>query len=243
MDERRARLHAFTRIQDRRQRLELHLDQAQRALGDLLRLGRDRRDAIADKPHLAVQADEVQRAGDGVRLARGGEHDARHILVGQHRMDAGQGARLADVDALDPAVCDGAVQDLAHQHPAHLDVGNKGGLALGQLDSIDFLFRHADVPRLGCGRDDQLGQINLHLRVRPWTEGLKRLGCFRRGLRQLHQVDRWVQAADHRRGFFAAQPGSRAQHRLNRADVARAAAQHAGERLAHLVLSRVEILL
>ena len=141
------------------------------------------------------------------------------------------------------AVCDRAVQDFADQHAAHLDVGDERGLALGQLDRVDLRLRHADVPGLGRRREDQLGQIDLHLRVRPRAGGLRRLDRFRRGLRQFHQVDRWVQAADHRRGFLAAQPGGRAQHRLHRPDVAGAAAQHAGERLAHLGLGGIRILL
>ena len=238
MDDRRARLHAVARVEHRGQLLELDFDQRQRALGDLLGLGRDRGDPVAHVAHLAIQADEIQRAGDGVRLARGGEDHARHIEVGQHRMHAGQRARLADVDVFDGAVCDRAVQDFADQHAAHLDVGDERGLALGQLDRIDLRLRHADVPGLGRRREDQLGQIDLHLRVRPRAGGLRRLDRFRRGLRQFHQVDRRVQAADHRRGFLAAQPGGRAQHRLHRPDVAAAPAQHAGERLAHLVLGR-----
>ena len=76
----------------------------------------------------------------------------------------------------------------------------------------------------------------------PGPESLRRLDRFRRGLRQFHHVDRWIEATDHRRGFLAAQPGGRAQHRLNRPDVAGATAQNARKRLADLVLSRAEIL-
>jgi len=90
VDNRRAGRHRLARVQDRGQFLVLDLDQAERALRDFLALRRDRSHAVSDAAQLAVQAEEVQRAGDRVGLARGGVHHARDVRMGQHRMDAGQ---------------------------------------------------------------------------------------------------------------------------------------------------------
>ena len=147
VDDRRARFHGVAGIEDEGQFLVFHFDQRQGALGDFLGLGGHRGNPVAHETHLAIQADEIQRAGDRVGLARRGMHDAGDILIGQHRMDAGQRARLAHVNVLDEAVRDGAVEQLADQHAAHLHVGHKGRLALHQFDGVHLGFGRADVLR------------------------------------------------------------------------------------------------
>jgi hypothetical protein len=159
VDHRRAGGHALAGVEDGGQLLVFDLDQLQRALGDLLGLGGHRGHAIANVAHLAVQADEVQRAGDRVRLAGGRMHHARDVLVGEHRVHPRQGARFADVNPLDPAVGNGAVQQLADQHPAHLHVGSEGGLALRQLHRVQFRLCHTHVSGPG-GRHDHGGQLD-----------------------------------------------------------------------------------
>jgi len=59
---------------------------------------------------------------------------------------------------VDDAMGDRAVQDLADQHAAHLDVGSKGRLALRQLDAVHLRLSRADILSLGGRRNDQGGQ-------------------------------------------------------------------------------------
>ena len=126
------------------------------------------------KRTLRSRLNEVQRAGDRVGLAGGGVDDTRHVLVGQHGVHAGQRARLARVDALDAAVRDRAVQDLADQHAAHLDVVGEGRLALRQLDRVHLRLRHADVLGLAQWATTSFGRSTVSCVAVP--AGHRRLG-------------------------------------------------------------------
>ena len=114
---RRAGLHGCHRVKHGGQHLVLDLDQLQRLLQDLGRLGGDDGDAVADMAHLVVQADLVVGRRVGIALpARGIDH-ARHIHVGEHGMHAGQGACLGGIDTLDAGVGMGAGEQAAVKHP------------------------------------------------------------------------------------------------------------------------------
>jgi len=82
---------------------------------------------------------------------------ARHVLIGEHSVHAGQGPRLAHVNALDVAMRDRAVKQLAHQHAAQLEVRGEGRLTLHQLHGIHLGHRRAHMSGLD-GRHDDLGQ-------------------------------------------------------------------------------------
>ena len=69
---------------------------------------------------------------------------ARHVLMGQHGLDAGIGERLADVDALDAGMGDGGALDLAVQHAGQLDVAGIFGLARHLLQHVLALDALAD---------------------------------------------------------------------------------------------------
>ena len=61
--------------------------------------------------------------------------------MGEDGVHAGQGARLADVDALDQGVGVGAVEQHPDQHPAHLQVVGEGRVALHELERVDLRLR------------------------------------------------------------------------------------------------------
>jgi len=151
-------------------------------------------------------------------------------------------------------VRDRAVQQLADEHPAHLDVRYERGLALRQFDRVDLRLRRADIAVLR-GRNHQRGQRHAGLR------GHRRAGLRLHDLTGSHgqpvagggrhlprlvgqgQFGRRDAAWNGRRLLLPAQDRGGAQDGRHRLGVAGAAAQHARQRVAHFRLGRVGILL
>ena len=94
--------------------------------------------------HFVIETDLIVGRRIGVRLAAGGIAHARHILVVNHGMHAIQIARFAVIDIEDAGVGMGAGQQLAVEHAAHFKIIDEGGIALGQLEGVDFDFGFAD---------------------------------------------------------------------------------------------------
>ena len=250
----RARLHRFTRIQQPRQQLVLHVNQLQRLVSDLFCLRRHKCHPVAHEAHLIIQRERVQRPRDRVRLPGGRVDHTWNILVGQHCCYTGQRFGARGINAADSRVHDWAAQHLRHQHIAHAQIISEGGFALHQLDRVDFLLRLAHRAAL---RGFRRGP---HLRHQPragfqartaaphgdggitdWSmvrrAGFRRPTFYRLCARSRHptvagrQVDR--------RHVFAAQNRRSAQNGLHWFGVSRTAAQHTRKRLAHLVLAGV----
>src|SRR6266849_333522 len=88
----------LTRIKYGWQNFIIDLYQIQSLLGYFWRLGSDSRDAIPYETHDVVQAVLVVRPRFRPRLPSRCTGNARHIFIGQHGMDTGEGPRLASVD-------------------------------------------------------------------------------------------------------------------------------------------------
>ena len=130
---------AELRVEDARQRLVFHLDQVERLLGDLLADGSHAGHRVADVAHPV--------AAEDVPVVQVQPDQAGVILAGDHRFDARQGARLADIDALDQRMRVGAALDAGIQQPgAELQVVGKQGRAEHFLARIDA--RHAVADRV-----------------------------------------------------------------------------------------------
>ncbi len=160
VDHRRAPVHRVLHVEHGRQHLVLHLDAPQRLLGDGPRVGRDGGHAVADVPDLGVEQVGVVGRRLGKRLAGRGVRDARHVLVGQHRVHAGQRLGAAGVDPRDARMGMRARQDLADQHARQLDVVGEGGLAGDELVAVhlpdapadDALLAHRRAPFFDAAR-------------------------------------------------------------------------------------------
>ena len=81
-----------------RQRLVFHLDQLQRLLGDLLRLGGDQGDGVAHVAHLVVGQHRPIGDDDAMVLV------ARHVFSGQDGHHTGQGFGFAGVHPQEASV-------------------------------------------------------------------------------------------------------------------------------------------
>jgi hypothetical protein len=106
-------------VGDRRQRLDLDLDQAERILGNGRRVGEHDRDGLAHVAHLGLGDHRLsERLEIRQRLQPHG--DARHAIADipgrDHAMHAWQGARGRNGDRADAAMGDGAAQDRRVQH-------------------------------------------------------------------------------------------------------------------------------
>ena len=106
-----AREQAFQRIGDMGQLLEIDLDRLDRFGGDLLGLGRDRQDRLADIEHLVL--------GEDRRLRR---RELRHVVGGEDAEHALDLQRRRGVDAADLGVRDRAGQGLAEHHAVGTEV-------------------------------------------------------------------------------------------------------------------------
>jgi hypothetical protein len=94
VDERRARGHRGLEVGDRRERLVVDLDQGDRRLGGLGGQRRDARDDVGLEAHLVLREQAAVLHHAAV------EH-VGHVLVREHRDDAGVRACLGHVDARD----------------------------------------------------------------------------------------------------------------------------------------------
>ncbi len=112
-------------VGDRRQRLDLDVDERQRVLGNGGRVGEHERDRLADVTHLALRYHRLrERLEIRQRLQPHGDarHAVAHILGRDHAVYARQGARARNVDRADAAVGNGAAQDRRVQHVAAREI-------------------------------------------------------------------------------------------------------------------------
>ncbi len=116
MDDGRAVVHGALRIEDRGQHLVLDLDEIARLLGKHGRLGGDGGDPVADEADLVVEHHRVVRRRLRAVLPGRRERHARHVLVRQDAVDAGERKRLRRVDAFDARVRVRAPLDAAVEH-------------------------------------------------------------------------------------------------------------------------------
>ena len=238
VDDRRTRLHGLHRVKDGRQHFVFDLDQFQRLLENLGRLGRDDSHAIADMPHLVVEAHLVVRGRVGIALPAGSVEDALHIFVGQHRVHAGQRQRLALVDAHDAGVGVRAGQQAAVEHAGHLHVVGKDGAPLDKLERVDLRLRLVDD---GCFWRGKFYRHRLSARLHVGAARLDTIATIAAG-RPFPPFGRVDDVDGVGRQILAAQLCRRAQHGLHRFEIAGAAAEHAGQRRTHFAFRRVGLL-
>ena len=237
VDDRRPRLHGLHRVEDGGQNLVLDLDEFQRLLENLGRLGGDDSHAIADMAHLVVQAHLVVGRRVGVALPAGGIQHALHVLVGQHRVHARQRQRLALVDAHDAGVGVRAGEQAAVEHARHLQIVGKNGAPLDELERIDLRLRLVDDG--GFGRR-QLHRHRLRARLHVGAARLDAVAAIAAG-RPFPAFGRVDDVDGVGRQLLATQLRRRTQHRFHRLEIARAAAEHARQRRAHLAFRRVRV--
>ena len=127
-----------------RQRVVVDFDQRQRLFGDLVADGGNHGHALAPIAHLVIEDVLVARER-GIARRRGAvvQH-ARYVVVGQHRLDAGQGARLRGIDAADGGVRDGGAQGAREQHAGQAQVARIARAAGDLFDHIAAPCRGAD---------------------------------------------------------------------------------------------------
>ena len=99
VQDRRARLHGGHRIEHRGQDLVVDDQRAHAGLGRRLALADHRGEALADEAGDVVQHVGVVGIDQMVLVQRGAVEPARHVLPGVDGDDAGNGQRLAPVDA------------------------------------------------------------------------------------------------------------------------------------------------
>jgi hypothetical protein len=144
VDARRVLVHRALGVEERRQHLVLDLDRLARLLRQLGILGRHHRHAVADEAHLAVEHHGVVRRRFGPALPGRGVGHARHVLVREHAGDAWHRAGARRVDAHDPRVRVGRVQDARVEQRRQRDVVHEGAAAGRQLDRVDAALGAAD---------------------------------------------------------------------------------------------------
>ncbi len=110
-------------VGDGRQLLVVDLDQGRRAAGGLGVVRRDHRDGLALVAHPVVRQHRLVAVLEPERVRAG------HVLVREHREDAGDGERGRRLDVSDPGVGVRAAQRGAPQHPVHPQVGGERELA------------------------------------------------------------------------------------------------------------------
>ena len=125
-DQRRVGVERLARVDDRRQRLVLDVDQRQRVVGRVL-VGRDH-----ERDLLALEADLVARE-HGLRVVGDRRHPRQaerlEVLGGDDRGDVRVRERRRGVDRDDPRVRVRAAQHRAVDHPRQPDVVEVGALA------------------------------------------------------------------------------------------------------------------
>ncbi len=136
MNDRRSRRKRRRSIRDGVQILVLDVDQRQRLLGDLDAVGRDRRDLVAQAPHLVALERHVVLGEDAERPL------VRHVGGGQHRVHAGQRPGPARVDAHDARMHARRAQDLRVELAGEIQIVQVARLAarlVGRVELRDAL--------------------------------------------------------------------------------------------------------
>jgi hypothetical protein len=120
MQDRRVRLHRLVDIGHMGQDLVIDLDQAERLAGDRVAGSRHRGHGMTVIERLFPRHDI---APDIAQIGR----RFREIVLGHHRLDAGQLERRLHVDGADAGMGMGAAQHLADQHAGHGRIGAEAG--------------------------------------------------------------------------------------------------------------------
>jgi hypothetical protein len=128
---------------DRRQRLVLHLDQAESAVGGFLVDRRDRRDHVADIAHLVDRDDRLVADRDAVVRVR----QPYCVGAGYDRGDTGQGFGAPDIDRADAGMRVGTAQNLGVQHAGQAEVEGVAGSTGDFVRSVERNDRRAERRR------------------------------------------------------------------------------------------------
>ena len=140
--DRRVRLHRLERVDQRRQRLVLDLDQVDRVGGDVAVVGDDERHLLVGEQDLLVRQHRLHVAGQRRHVV---QVQGLQVVGGEDGVHARQRLGLADVDALDPGVAVGAADEVAMQHPRQADIVDIVALALDQAGVLLALSGAADA--------------------------------------------------------------------------------------------------
>ena len=130
------------RIEHRRQRLGVELDQRCGVLGDSAGLRHDERDGLADVADLLVHEREGvdvkadRTGGNRERDAIGGKKRAQ-VGIAEHGVHAGDGARLRRVDPAQPRMRDRAAQHRDVEQAGQFYVVDEAGGAAQQRNVLD----------------------------------------------------------------------------------------------------------
>ena len=125
-DQRRIGIERLAGVDDRRQRVVLHVDQLQRIARRVLVGGDHERDLLTLEADLVTGQHRLGVIGD---RRHPGQPQRLQVLGGDHRRDLGVGERLRGVDREDPGVGVRAPQHGPVNHPGQPDVIQVGALA------------------------------------------------------------------------------------------------------------------
>ena len=136
MDDGHAVAQRRFRIEHRRQRLEIELDQLRRVLGGIAVLRHDDRDRLADMADLVVGQQRLLRIDELVlhqrrplarqrhlRIRHRRQH-ARELRSGQHKGNAGRCGCARHIDRLDARMRLRAAHEHRMQHVRQIEIGN-----------------------------------------------------------------------------------------------------------------------
>ena len=143
----RPRRECLLRVEHRRQRVILDVDQLGRVLGDGARRRDDGGDRLAHETH-AVEREHVAGAGLGLRSRRDRCREGRQVaqvLAADDQGDPVEGARPRDVDRDDPSVGVGAAAEGDVQRARRLDVVEVDAAACQEARVLDSHDAGADV--------------------------------------------------------------------------------------------------
>ena len=133
VEHRRALRHGLLRLQHHGVLLILHPDELQGPPGGDLVLRHHGGNVVAVDAHTAVEQLAVGHVLVGLLhapgVAGGGVLDVRHVKAGQHLHHPGQGLGGGDIHGLDPAVGNGAVENLRLQHRTGAEIVGVFGAA------------------------------------------------------------------------------------------------------------------
>ena len=129
-------------IDHRLELLVLDPDAGCRSARLLRMLGSNECDGLAEVAHALVGEHGLIGELEAVAFL------ARHVLVRQHRVDAGHADRLRDVDRDDARVRVRAPQRVAPQHPGRLEIARVGELARDLRNAVDPRRAVADAAEL-----------------------------------------------------------------------------------------------
>jgi hypothetical protein len=138
------------RVQDRRQRVDVHVDQVGSVLGQVPGLGHDQGHDVAGEPHVVLGEQAVRRLAG--RADHGlPERPPRLVQVGggEHRDDPGQAGGGAGVDAADGAPGHRAADERRVRHAGHDHVVHVPAAA-GQQTRVLTPFDRLSHPPRGC---------------------------------------------------------------------------------------------